>query len=263
LTQLISIHDMAIKSLAVHDDDCFRVFGPLLPVETSSGRMTLRELRRHDAKIRYAPTVDDFRQVARVAAAQRLCVVNAGYSYVEDLLAKLAESDSDVTLEIVDASTLAAGFNEPSDAESLTFTRLLEVAAMTLGSFNVGVELRTFEPDTIPVLFTNDIESLIYRETKRNREIGETALGGVLEDLFSGDRKPPQCRLIFNAANPLVRQVAAVDDRKLVRSIVGTLFTQALLLGQHPLTAQELGLLNGSLGELIAAAVRGISAKNA
>ena len=53
--------------------------------------------------------------------------------------------------------------------------------------------------------------------------------------------------------------MAALGDRKLVRSIVGTLFTQALLLGHHPLTAQELGLLNGSLGELIAAAVRDVS----
>ncbi len=259
LTRLVSIHDMAIKSLAVHDDDSFRVFGPLLPVETSAGRMTLREVRRRDARIRYAPTVDDFRQIARVAAAQRLCVVNAGYSFVEDLLAKLGESDPDVALEIIDASTLAASFSEPSDAEAVPFARLLEVAAVTLGAFNVGVELRAFEPVSIPVLFTNDAESLIYRETKRNREVGDTALGGVLDDLFAGDRQPPQCRLIFNTTNPLVRQVAAVGDRKLVRSIVGTLFTQALLLGHHPLTAQELGLLNGSLGELIAAAVRDVS----
>ena len=102
---------------------------------------------------------------------------------MEDLLAKLGESDPDVAMEIIDASTLAASFSEPSDAEAVPFARLLEVAAVTLGAFNVGVELRAFEPVSIPVLFTNDAESLIYAETKHNREVGDTALGGVLDNL--------------------------------------------------------------------------------
>ena len=46
------------------------MFADWLPFETSTGTMRLGEYRKANDVIRYVPNLDQFRQVARVAAAR-------------------------------------------------------------------------------------------------------------------------------------------------------------------------------------------------
>ena len=61
----------------------------------------------------------------------------------------------------------------------------------------------------------------------------------------------------FNLNHPLLERAARLPDGPLLRRVIGMLYVQALLLGHHPLTARELGLLNGGLLDLIGAALDG------
>ena len=62
-----------------------------LPFETSQGEMTFGEYRKQNDVVRFVPTVDQFRQVARVAQAHGLTVINAGYTYDAELLGRAEE----------------------------------------------------------------------------------------------------------------------------------------------------------------------------
>jgi len=75
---------------------------------------------------------------------------------------------------------------------------------------------------------------------------------GVLEGVMAASGGEP-AQLCFNFHNPVVRRLAAVPDREVMKLSVEMLYVQALLLGQHPLNAQEMALLNQGLLGLISA----------
>ena len=62
----------------MEDDEFFKLFIDWLPFETTLGQMTLGEYRQREKNtIRYVPSRDQFRQIAGVAAAQKVCIINA------------------------------------------------------------------------------------------------------------------------------------------------------------------------------------------
>src|SRR5262249_590838 len=85
------LNPLSLKRLAVRHDAFYRLVIDWLPFETSLGDMTLGEYRKHNDVVRYVPDLDQFRQIARVAAAQKLCVLNGAYTYDAELLARFDE----------------------------------------------------------------------------------------------------------------------------------------------------------------------------
>ena len=86
LERFLGLHHRAIRALAVEDDEFYRLIIDWLPFETSLGTMAFGEYRTAHDRIRYVADVDSFRQVARVAAAQNLAVINAGHTFDVELL---------------------------------------------------------------------------------------------------------------------------------------------------------------------------------
>src|SRR5262249_52238258 len=75
---------------------------------------------------------------------------------------------------------------------------------------------------------------------------------GVLDNIRRRERREGfATRLVFNLNNPLVRRLAGLRDRDVVRRAVQMLYVQALLLGHHPLSPKEMGLLNDGLLSMI------------
>ena len=68
---LISVHHLAMKALALDDDECLDLFADWFPFETSLGTMSFGEFRRGQSIIRYVPSVDQFRRYA--SGARRRC----------------------------------------------------------------------------------------------------------------------------------------------------------------------------------------------
>ena len=61
------------------DDELFRAIVDWFPFETTRGVATLAELRKRMPVVGYAATVDGYRQIAQVVAAEGIAIVNAGY----------------------------------------------------------------------------------------------------------------------------------------------------------------------------------------
>ena len=265
LEKLIALHYLAIKALAVHDEEFYRVFIDWLPFETSLGVMTARQLRKSHKSLRYVRTVDEFRQVARVAASQKVCLVNAGYTYDEELLLRLPDAFPGVGVEAVTAGSISQSFAELSLDERDACFALLRAADTVLQPFRCAADVRRFDPPELATLYSTDPDAALYRAADQNRELDETALTGVADSLLgagpdgapAGGAGRPYAQLMFNFNNPLVRRLAGVRDRAVLTQCVQMLYVQSLLLGHHPLSARELSLLNGGLTSLIESALGG------
>ncbi len=252
LDRLISLHHLPIKALALEDDEFFKLFIDHLPFETSMGTMTLKEYLKSNDSVRFVRTVDHFRQISRVAAAQSECVINGGYVYDADLLEKYGELHRKTPVEAVDPAELAQGFEEVSLEERDLVHGFLKTADEALKPFRCSAEVRTFKPAELPALYSTSADEDLRRSIDLSREVADEHWSGVLGNLQGGREGPSSgAELCFNFTNPLVRKLAGVRDKKLVKQAVQMLYVQALLLGHHPLRQKEMGLLGEGLLALI------------
>jgi len=246
----LSLHALTIKALALQDDELFELFVEHLPYETSMGRLTLAEVRELFGNVRFVTQVEAFRQIRSVASAQGVCVVNGGYVYDAEILDRYAARHPDFDVVEVDPQDLSRGFTPLDGAEEQSVAGFRALADEVLSRFGCRAELRRFQPSELPTLYTTDRDAPFRRSLERTRdEVSEGAWGGILDSLASEPVAPAE--LCFNYDNPLVLRLAQQRDERLVRRSVELLYVQALLLGQHPLRKQELGLMNEGLLGLI------------
>ncbi|GHG69169.1 HSP90 family protein [Comamonas sp. JC664] len=256
LQRLIALHGLSVKALALDDDDFYRLVIHWLPFETSLGMMTLADYRRAHAVVRYTPTMDGFRQIAQVAGAQGLCIINAAYTHDTALLEKLPQVLPDVQVELFSSADLPQSFEELTLDEREATYPLLRVAESVLAPFRCGAVVKKFFPAEVPTLYSSDAEGAFRRDAERAREESDDLYAGVLDGLMAAAGGEPS-QLCFNLHNPVVRRLSAVADRDLMKLSVEMLYVQALLLGHHPLNAQEMVLLNQGLLGLISAQLGG------
>src|SRR5262249_51489535 len=146
LEKFIDLHHRALKALATEDDEFYRLFIDYLPFETTHGRMTFGEYRREHGTLVFAPTVDQFRQIAGVASAQGRCVINAGYAYDHELLVKAPDVFDDLGVEELEASEIVQSFDDLALEEQEEAHLLMSVAEAALKPFRCEPELKKFKP---------------------------------------------------------------------------------------------------------------------
>jgi molecular chaperone HtpG len=207
--------------------------------------------------VRYVSGLDDFRQVARVAAAQGLCVVNAAYTYDTDLIEKLPRLFPDAQVEPFSAAELPQSFDELALDEREAVFPLLKVAELALQPFRCDVAVKKFRPKEVPTLYSSDTEGSFRRDVERAREESDDLYGSMMDSVLGSAPGSERPLLTFNFLNPVVRKLAGVTDRNLMKLSVEMLYVQALLLGHRPLSAKEMALLNQGLLGLIAARLDG------
>jgi molecular chaperone HtpG len=256
LAHLLALHHVAIKALAVHDREFLAMMVRWLPFETSAGEMTMNEYRRRWPVVHYTPSRDTFRQLAPVAAAQGLCVVNGGYTHDSDLIEQLPLVLPGTRVEPLEPGDLLPTFATVPEGIG---TQLLAAGRAALARHGCGLELRSFQPASVPTMYVPADDEL-ERSIDAARQAGppDGAWAGVLASLAPGmapgaefEADEPVALLCLNAASPLVAGLLEVTDPGLAATGVELLYVQALLLGHHPLRAPELDLLTGSLADLL------------
>jgi molecular chaperone HtpG len=251
LQQLIALHHLSIKALAAKDDAFYELFIHWLPFETTLGDMTLGEYRKENPEIRYVPHVDQFRQIARVAAAQGLCVVNGGYTYDAELLGKYGHVFPDVRVEAVDPATLTQSFEDLTLAEREEVFALVRAADLVLQPFRCGADVKKYLPAELPALYSAGADARFLRSVEQSKELSNALWSGILDGVAGQRGGDVYARLCFNYRNPLVHKLARVRSRPLLERAVQMLYVQSLLLGHHPLSSREMALLNDGLLGLI------------
>jgi molecular chaperone HtpG len=248
--RLISVHHLALKALALDDDECLELFSDWFPFETSLGTMSFGEFRREQPIVRYVPSLDQFRQIAQVAVSEALPVINAGYVYDVEVLQRIAALRGDVEIEAMEADRLSERFEEltlEEREETVAFERLADA---TLQRYKCAVNLAKFRPVEMPALYVTNKNADFLRSAETAQEVADDLWTGVLGSLTE-DVASVYARLHLNYQNPLVRRISALADRQAQRRCVEMLYVQSLLLGHFPLKQEEMKLINQGLLGLI------------
>jgi molecular chaperone HtpG len=251
LDVLIGIHHLAMKALALDDEEAYRVFIEWLPFETSSGEMTLREYLADHPIVQYVRTRDQFRQIAGVAAAQSRCIINGGYTYDADLLERLPEIDGQRQVECLDGTDVAESLDDLTLDEQEAVFDFIRLADTALQPFQCSAQLKKFQPVQLPALYTTNDSATFLRSVEQSKEVADELWSSVLDQIADEPAALALSQLCLNYSNPLVRRLSAIAGRKLVQLTVKMLYVQALLMGHYPLKAKEMQLLNDGLLALI------------
>jgi molecular chaperone HtpG len=247
-------HALGVKAMAAVDDDLLRAVLPWLSFETTAGPLTLPEVAARFGVVRYAATVDEFRQVAPVAAAQGVGVVNGGYTYDEALVDRFTLVDPQAKVELLLPGDLDAHVQAPPEEVLRALRGFVQASRAVLDPLDVDVQLRAFDPVTLPALVLDDREARFRRSSRAlSVEAGDSAWAQMLSAVDDGgsDRRV----LLLNHRNEIVTRIAAIDEPALLRLAMEGLYAQALLAGQHPLQSADTAALNRSFLGLIERAV--------
>lgn len=256
LGEFLSIHHLGVKALALHDDEMLRLVEQWYPMQTNMGEVTLAEFRSRHGLLRYAATADEFRQLAGVAAAQDLGLINGGYVYDAELIQRLAALDPQVRVERLDPTDLTTRFTNVDTEAELQMRPFLAAAQRRLDRLGCEVVVRAFDPVTTPALYLVSRAAAFHDEFTSSRDQADDLWGGVL-DALSRTVPTDRPQLVLNHRNPLVRRVAAIGDAELSGLAVESLYGQALLLGHHPIRPSDAALLTTSFLGLLDRAVPG------
>jgi molecular chaperone HtpG len=253
LDRFLGIHQLGVKALALHDDEMLRLVHRWLRFETNHGRMTSAELQERKGEIRYVGSIEEFRQLAAVASAQDLTIVNAGYTYDAELLHRLPDVVPDLVTSRFDPTELSTSFDGLDPRTELELRPFVQLAQEALDSVGCEVVVRAFDPASLSAIYLVDRSAQFASELRATRERTDALWSEVLGALDTNDDSRPQ--LVLNHRSPLVRRMAALADPELARLAVEGLYGHALMLGYHPIGPADSALVNRSFLGLLDQAV--------
>ena len=104
LKQLTQIHNVAIKSLAMENEQIYKLFFPFFPFPTNQGTLTGFQIVNASKKVpvSYCVELDDFRRLCPLLEGTKSLLVNGGYIYDAGLLQKLPKFYKNVKIEMFD-----------------------------------------------------------------------------------------------------------------------------------------------------------------
>jgi molecular chaperone HtpG len=248
LAAFLSVHALGVKALARHDHALLRIMLPFLRFESTDGQVTLTEFARNHPRVHVTATVEEFRQVAPIAAAQGIGVVNGGYTYDAELVALLPELMPGVRVEKLDASAVTAALDQVDREAELALAGFLAMARDTLDPLDCDVILRAFHPVSVPALH---LDSRAARTERARADVAADSDDLWAEILGALKSSAPRAQLVLNYHNPIVRRLARIQDRALLAAAVESLYGQALLMTHQPLRPADAALLNRAFGELL------------
>lgn len=247
LKKLIQLHYLSIKALAVDDEEFYRIVINWLPFETNMGTMTLTEYIKSHEVVRYVTDLDQFRQTARIAASQSLCVINAAYTYDARLIQKLNDVFPQIQLSMVDGASLTHSFEFLTLDEDAEVAGFIELANQVLEPFKCAVEIRKFSPGELPALYNASSEAIFKRSIETTKEVTDSFWSSVLDEVGGGLDDDSFATLCFNYRNPVVYKITRMRDETLLRLSIQMLYVQAILLSHRPLSTKEMDVLNEGL----------------
>ena len=246
LKRLTIIHNVAIKSLAVENEQIYKLFFPFLAFTTNIGDLTGLQLLEAAKRfpVYYCAEVDDFRR-ARPLVGNARVLINAGYIYDTRLLQLLRHYFQDARIEMFDEASYAELLEEPSEGRKKEMAYMVAVATQTLEQYRCGVMLRQFEPADVPALYVAGADGFL------DSVFLDSGSSGFLEGFDFGDAGGYGNKLYLNAANSLIQQLAQIQEPEMMEDMVEVLYIHAMLAGHYTLSKREMEILNTGLIKLM------------
>ncbi|MGK3950269.1 HSP90 family protein [Microbacterium sp. K2] len=254
LAQFVAVHEVGLKSLVRHDDELAQFITRWLTLETTHGTMRIGDLVERYPHVRFAQSVDEFRQVAGISPGSEV-LVNGGYLYDAELVRLLPGLYPHVTIELVDVAGELDRLDPPPLDDRDAAMALEERAGGVLTASGCSVTVRSIDQPELAALYVADPEVLRRIDRGRTKGITGSLWGGVLDRIDStvSARRDDDlsARLCLNWSNRVVRALVRVQDDAVFARTVQLLYIQALLAGHHPLSDSDRALMTTALSDLV------------
>lgn len=245
LQQITHVHQQAIKSMAIWDNDLFHLFIDYLRFETSEGVMTGAALKRVN-KGEWVSSVPKFQQLKPIFLSQGRLLICTGYTYDNDLISKLAQVYQ-LSFAPLREESMDLVMEDPTFTEKQQASNLLRCTNRVLDEFDCQAQLRLFLPVDLPALYVMSDEVQFLRKIQSVQEESGGVFSDVLSSLLDSVEEKPLATLYLNSNSPLVQWLMNLTDHTKLEYMAQVLYVQALLAGGYPLRRGELKTMNNAL----------------
>lgn len=250
LQQVVAVHYDALKSMAVWDNEMFRLFIDYLSFETSEGEMTGSALKHTGAAL-YINDVSRFKQLKPIFMAQGKLLICTGYMYDEQLILKMADMFG-LNITPLHEEDMGAVLKEIPNIAQQRALALIGLFNKSLQEFDCQADIRRFYPIDLPVIYYISDDVQFLRQMQDAKENSRGIFSEALASLLSNTVDHTLAMLYLNYDNPLIQRLLyLVENQELLQCIAKILYIQALAAGGHSLHQGELKALNQELIYLV------------
>ncbi len=250
LQQVVAVHYDALKSMAVWDNEMFRLFIDYLSFETSEGEMTGSALKHTGAAL-YINNVSRFKQLKPIFMAQGKLLICTGYMYDEQLILKMADMFG-LNITPLHEEDMGAVLKEIPNIAQQRALALIGLFNKSLQEFDCQADIRRFYPIDLPVIYYISDDVQFLRQMQDAKENSRGIFSEALASLLSNTVDHTLAMLYLNYDNPLIQRLLyLVENQELLQCIAKILYIQALAAGGHSLHQGELKALNQELIYLV------------
>lgn len=250
--RFIDVHAKGLLAMGVSDPEMLDLVVQFLPWETSAGSLTLGEIRRRHATVRYTTSEQEFSTFAPLQAAQRALLINGSYVYGREILERVNQRQHRYgRVRAFDRDRFVDGFAAPAPGDSAA-QRVEHSARPILADLGITLVLKAFEPTTTPALYLRDAaRSRPGADSDRRADEADP-----WAEFLTEEPPPAGPRLVLNASNETVRALADLSEPGVRSDAVTGLYAIALMASGERLDDEHSVMLDRALRALIAAAVR-------
>ncbi|MFZ2749871.1 MAG: HSP90 family protein [Propioniciclava sp.] len=254
--RFVTVHHLALRALALVDEQVLDLAVTTLPFESTVGAGTLRELaeRADGSRLLFTRSVEEYRRIAAVAAHQGIVVVNGGYVYDADLLERAAARHADLGLTAAVADDIASALHDLEPVRELEILDALVSLRATLADQDCEVQVRRYDPPELSAVLIDDRDGEHARAAHAEAASSDDVWGEILTGLTEPAR--PR-RLILNDSSATVRALLASGDDAVRDAATRSLYVTTVLASGLTLQASEVTLMNDSLSLLMERALGG------
>src|SRR5262249_33822734 len=161
--------------------------------------------------------------LARVAAAQGLCIVNAAYTYDTAILERLGRLSAETEVVAFSASDLPQAFEELTVDERRRAHPLLHAAAGAIRGYGCELHVKQFHPADQPALDAAGDHASFVRDLERAKEGSDALFASLLGGIAAQD--PVEApHLYLNLYNPVIVRLLGVESPELCRILVEMIY---------------------------------------
>jgi molecular chaperone HtpG len=248
LEKIINTHHLYIKALAAEDSELLKLFVDYIPFETNKGMLNFRSLKAYNDEIFYTPSMDDFRQIRRIAGSQGKTVINAAYSFENDLIRKISAVFPNIRITNITPQDILSNLGEAVTGDQ-RFVLFEEKANKVLKASYCKAQIKKFEPKDTPAIYVANDDALnnknINNLTGASNPFASTLQGFIKK---KEDMVPTLC---FNKDNTLINDLIDLDDDTMFEAVINILYVQSLMLGNYPVNKKEMMTFNDSIYKLL------------
>jgi molecular chaperone HtpG len=257
LEEIIGTHHLYIKALAAEDSELLKLFIDYIPFETNKGMLNFKSLRTYNDEIFYTPSMDDFRQIRRIAGSQGKTVINAAYSFENDLIRKMSIVFPMIRITKITPHDVLSNLGEAVADQK--FTAFEKKADKVLKTSYCKAQVKRFEPEDMPAIYVANDDAL---NNKNINNLANTSnpFASTLHGLIKKkeDSIPTLC---FNRDNTLINDLIDLDDETMFEAVINILYVQSLMLGNYPVNKKEMITFNDSIYKLLIMGMSNLSQK--